>query len=114
MLYFSAPGATYEQRCVAFYGVVRNTVHEVDLEVWADRDESTAEFYTDAEFSGWLEASTDGGSNWDPVGTSPATAIDLGSFTALQRKAVKVRMTVPSDYDGERTVQVPLPLSNGI
>jgi len=60
-----------------------------------------------------LQVSTNGGSSWTPLGTDVTAGVDLGAFTAGQRKAITLRVYIPAGTSA-RLEELELILGEGI
>ena len=72
----------------------------LDLEVVATEDAAECRVgVREPGQAGWLQVSTDGGTTYDAVPAAGAGAIpgpDLGPLTAGQRKAIELKVAIPS------------------
>jgi len=104
-----APDGTVEVRRVPLSWLQGSQTYTVALEVLATTVQSTAILACDT--AGVLEASVAGG-GYTAVGTTFATGVDLGAFTAGERKTLTLRATAPA-VSSARTKLVNLLLGIG-
>ena len=93
-LHLVAVGTLAEIRRVPADFARVNVATIFDLEVVADAAHATAPLACDQ--AGWLHVSTNGGSSYTPVPTDVQAGVDLGSFTAGQRRAIKLKLLIPA------------------
>lgn len=87
-----APNGTLEVRRIPFSWIRNNVSYTEMLEVWSPAGHAGPLLWCD--HASWLEASVAGGA-YQAVGTTRATAVNLGAFTAGQRKSLALRLKVP-------------------
>lgn len=71
-------------------GYVLGTARQFQLDLVAAADHPGPVLYADV--AGWVEVSLDGGNVWTPVGTTPATGVNLGAVTAGSRRTLDLRV----------------------
>lgn len=82
--------------------VVVGSSYDFDLEVVATEAHSTAQFA--AQFANYLEI--DAGGGFSAVPDDVQSGFDLGAFSAEQRKAITLRLTVPSGPLREKAIGI--------
>lgn len=91
MLQLRSVNAAHEIRRIPADLVVIGSPYDFDLEVVATEDHSEAKF--GASVAGYLQANT--GSGFAAVPADVQSGFDLGAFSAGERKAITLRLTVP-------------------
>jgi hypothetical protein len=93
MLQIRAVDAALELRHLPADFVIVGSSYDFELEIVGTVAHTIALLSTD--LADYLEVSVDAGSNFDPVPDDVQNGFDLGSFSAGQRKAITLRLTVP-------------------
>ena len=100
-----APDGAIELRRIPADFVVVGNSYDFDVEIVATEAHAIA--LLAAEIAGYVEVSTGGG--FSAVPDDVQNGFDLGSFTAGQRKAITLRLTVPGGTSlRKRSIEIPL------
>ena len=99
MLSLTAPDGSREIRHIPVDWARAGQYYEIELEAVADCAYTDVVVWASLD---WCEIDIGGGLT--SIGTTRATAVSLGSFTAGQRKDITIRVTIPSPASTRRTL----------
>lgn len=105
----TAPGGMHPIRRIPFDWIRKNIAYTETIEAVAEIGLTGPVLWTDR--TGWLRVSVAGG-GFQAVGDTRATGVNLGAFTAKQRKSLELEITVPPAAE-VRTEFLPLNLAIG-
>jgi len=87
------PGTFVECRWIYAHTYPLGSERVFDVELYAPDGDDVVDLYCSQ--AGWLEVSSDGGANYDPLPASKESAIAMGPLAAGERKPLKLKLGIP-------------------